>query len=277
MDSDSLVPLLWTWGLIICPMLYLVLRRPGCGLVASFCFQMWMLYWLGSLIHTFPWAALEGTEETLLGFQQATYAMAAFAVGVVIAGPAFGRAMLGKGFPQAPPVGFEPEMDITKARGYITMGLVAYFILRPTIGRFQGLMAVPTSASQLVVTGCCLKCWMAAKTDGKPGLMRALPQTFLIPLVVLVKQGFMSYGVLAISTIGLFVAQFFRPRWILAFAAVISAYVGMTAYVTYMRDRDEIRAVLWGGEATSLTAKLQLVWHTASTFDLFDPKRSGPA
>jgi hypothetical protein len=90
-------------------------------------------------------------------------------------------------------------------------------------------------------------------------------------MVVLVKQGFMSYGVLAISTIMLFVAQFFRPRWLLAIGTLACVYPGLSVYVTYMRDRDQIRSVVWSEDST-LSEKLQAAWHTASNIDLFDPK-----
>jgi hypothetical protein len=269
MDSNPLTPLLWSWVLILLPLTFVVLRRPSCGLVLSYCFQMWMLYWLGALIHTFPWSDLPDTDLVLLGFQQATWGIAAFAIGVIMAGPAIGTKMLGN--TQMPPAGFEPEMDITKARRYIMMGLISYFIIRPTLGRIPGLNAVPASASELVVTGCCLQAWMAWKSSGKPGLLRVLPQTLLIPLVVLVKQGFMSYGVLAISTIMIFVSQFFRPRWILTIAAVVCGYLGLTFYVSYMRDRTDIREVLWYSDS-SLSEKLGTAWHTATTLEPFDAK-----
>jgi len=271
MDSDSLPPLLWAWGFIVIPLLYLVVRRPCSGLVASYCFQMWMLYWLGALIHVFPWSELPDTDHVVLGFQQATWGMAAFAAAAIIAGPALGRLMLGKGVPETVPEGFQVEMDPASARRYIKIGLISYFILAPTVGRINGLNGVGAAASQLVVTGCCLQSWIAWQRGGKTALLRTIPQTFLIPMVTLVKQGFMSYGVLAISTIMLFVAQFFRPRWILFVGFAVGAYLGLTVYVSYMRDRTEIRSVVWT-EDRSTRDKIQAGWNTLTTLDAFDPK-----
>ena len=271
MDSNSLTPLLWTWGFIILPLLYLVVRRPSSGLVASYCFQMWMLYWLGALIHVFPWAELPETDHVELGFQQATWGIAAFAVGVVAFGPLLGRAMLGKGVPETVPEGFQVEMDPAIARRYIKMGLISYFILAPTVGRINGLNGVGSAASQLVVAGCCLQSWIAWNRGGKAALLRTMPQTFLIPMVTLVKQGFMSYGVLAITTIMLFVAGFFRPRWILLVGFMVGAYLGLTVYVSYMRDRTELRSVVWTEDRSTLE-KMQAGWHTLATLDAFDPK-----
>jgi hypothetical protein len=272
MGSDGLTPLLWAWGLILGPLFFVLMRRPSAGLVASYCFQMWMLYWLGAVIHAFPWAQLPDTEYVVVGFQQATFGMAMFAFGALAAGPGLARAMMGKGVPKNVPEDFAVEMDPARARKYITMGLISYFLLGPILGRIPGLQAVPAAASQLVVSGCCLQSWMAWHREGKAGLLHTLPQTLLIPMVTVVGQGFMSYGVLAVSTIMIFVAQFFRPRWILGAGALISAYLGLTVYVSYMRDRDEIRGAVWYAEDKSLSTRLKTTWHTVSTLDLFDPK-----
>ncbi len=272
MDSSALPPLLWAWVLILFTVIYVVLRRPSCGLVMSYCFQMWMLYWVGALIHALPWADLPETDLTVLGFQQATWGIGAFAVGVIAVGTRLGKAIAGKGVSESLSDETQVEMDPAAARRILMMGMISYFILGPTIGRFRGMNALPAAASQLVVAGSCLQAWMAWHKSGKAGLLHILPQTFLIPMVVLVRQGFMSYGVLAISTIGLFVSQFFRPRWILAAGFLVAAYAGMTVYVSYMRDRNDLRSVIWSGEESSLSDRVKVGWHTASNLDLFDAK-----
>jgi hypothetical protein len=112
---------------------------------------------------------------------------------------------------------------------------------------------------------------MVWRKSGKAGLIHILPQTILIPMVTLIRQGFLSYGVMALATIMLFIAQFFRPRWLLALAFLASAYPGLTVYVSYMRDRDDIRAVVWSGQNNSLRDRLETGWHTLSTMEAFDP------
>lgn len=230
-----------------------------------------MLYWLGALIHAFPWADLPETDFVVLGFQQATWGLAAFTVGLLVASKSLGKAILGRGVREPAGDGSDVEMDLAKARKYLMLGLVSYFILAPTIGRIKGLNALAAVTSQMVVSGACLQAWMVWHRSGKAGLLRILPQTILIPVVTVVHQGFMSYGILAISTIMLFVAQFFRPRWLLAAGALICVYPGLTAYVTYMRDRADIRAVVWSSEGSSLSERVQTAWHTVTTLEPFDP------
>jgi hypothetical protein len=50
---------------------------------------------------------------------------------------------------------------------------------------------------------------------------------------------------------------------------VLIAYLGFSAYVTYMRDRSEIRRVVWGGE--SVTERVSSVLATVRAPELFDP------
>jgi len=50
--------------------------------------------------------------------------------------------------------------------------------------------------------------------------------------------------------------------------SLLAAYIGMSLYVTYMRDRDDIRMVVWGGESAS--ARLSRLRDTFTNLELFD-------
>jgi nitrate reductase NapE component len=265
MDKAQFTPLLAAWIAILVPLVVISWRSRSVGLVAAYCFQMWMFYWLGTALHAFPWSELDEDEAVFLGFQQATYAVAAFAAGALLLGPLLGRFVLGKMRPE--PSG---AADSSIPRRYTICGLIAYFVLAPTIGRLPGMNAIPAVASQLVVIGCCLQCWLAWHLRGRTALLRSLGPSMLIPLVILMKQGFMSYGVLAMSVILLFIAQFYRPRWAIAALLVVSAYPGLTVFVNYMRDRNDIRAAVWGGE--EVTGRMAQIWQTATNMQWFNPK-----
>jgi hypothetical protein len=264
-DKSTLIPFLVLWGVAIAPLLYQVGRLPSCGLVAGYLFQMWMLHWIGALVHAFPWSELPDTELVAAGLEESTVAIIAFAVGAIVAGPALSRAMLGKS-PVLTRIG---ELDSKIPRTYILMGIISYFVLAPTIGQFPGLNAVPAAGSQLVIVGCCLMCWNAWHRKGKTGLIKTLIPTLLIPMVTVVKQGFLGFGVIAVSIILLFTAQFFRPRWVLAVGLAVAAFLGLTTYVSYMRDRTEIRMAVWN--EAPLSERIGTAWHTVSTLDWFDP------
>ena len=268
MEKSQFTPLLAAWIVVLVPLFIAGWRSRSVGLVAAFCFQMWMFYWLGAALHALPWSELDEDEAVLLGFQQGTYAMAAFAAGALLLGPGLGKTILGRIRPE--PAG---AIDFSVPRRYTICGLVAYFVLAPTIGSIPGMNAIPACASQLVVVGCCLQCWLAWHLKGRAAMLRSLGPALLIPLVILMRQGFMSYGVLTMSIILLFIAQFCRPRWVIAAVLLVSAYPGLTVYVNYMRDRNDIRAAVWGG--AELTGRMARIWQTAATMEWFNPKDSG--
>jgi hypothetical protein len=220
-----------------------------------------MLHWLGGLIFALPWAELPDWTTVLLGFEQSTYGVVAFAVGATIFGPRLGRWVVGKA---AAPV---DAADLALPRTYVVLGVISYFAVAPTIGRISGLNFLPAVGSQLVIVGCCLACWQAWHARGRAALLRTLAPTLVIPMVTIVMQGFLGFGVIAISIILFFCAQFFRPRWLLVAGFLVAGYAGLCFYTSYMRDRNMIRASVSGGD--SLSKRLEMVSRTTSNIEAF--------
>ncbi len=262
-DSSAFIQPLALLLVVIAGLIVLGWKTRSVGLVAGFSFQIWMYYWLGGLIHAFPWAQLEEDEAVVIGVRYAGYAMLAFAAGAVLIAPAIGKAMVGKARGPSQP------MDPGIPRRCIIYGMVAYFILAPTIGNLPSGSSVVAAGSQLVVVGFCLSAYMTLRLKGGAAAVRGLLLTALIPLVILARQGFMSFGILALSVILVFVGQFYRPRWAIAAALLALAYPGLSLYVTYMRDRTEIRESVWGGE--DMGARLARIWQTLSSPEAFNP------
>jgi hypothetical protein len=98
--------------------------------------------------------------------------------------------------------------------------------------------------------------------------VRLLAISLCLPLVTVMTAGFIGYGIAAATAILAFIANFYRPRWRVLIAAVIFSYVGLSLYVTYMRDREAIREVVWSGQP--LDARVERVRLTLSTFEWFD-------
>lgn len=240
-------------------------KTRSIGLIAAFCFQIWMFYWLGGLIHAFPWSELDEDEAVYLGLQYATYGMVAFTAGVMLAGPPLAKFLIRRASNGSP----QPK-DMSFGRRCILWGMCAYFILAPTIGGLPSGSAIAGVGSQLVVVGFCLQSYMAWHLKGRAAFLRTVGPAFLIPVVILAKQGFMSYGIMAVSIILCFIAQFYRPRWAIAAVLAALAYPGLSVYVSYMRDRSDIRAAVWGGEAVS--DRMSRIWETFSTLETFNPK-----
>jgi hypothetical protein len=260
MDKSEFIPYLCLWIVAAGAIVWKTWSSAGAGLVLSYCFQMFLLYWMGGLIHALPWSDLPETDYVLLGLQRSTYGIIAFAIGSLAAGPWIARKLQANQPPQVP----DPKL----AGLLIRLGLVFYFILGPTLGRLPGLNAVGAVGSQFVVVGISLNCWCSWLSGGARALLKSLAPALLIPAATLLTQGFMSYGVIALSTVMIFSAQFFRPRWILLLGGILSGYVGLSGYVAYMRDRDELRAAIWGGD--SMSDRISRARETLQNTEWFD-------
>jgi len=99
-------------------------------------------------------------------------------------------------------------------------------------------------------------------------LGRWLVVTLCLPLLTIVSQGFIGYGMAAATAVLAFIANFYRPRWRVLVGGLLLGYVGVCLYVTYMRDRTEIRDVVWTGQP--VLARVERVWITLSSIETFD-------
>ena len=262
-DSTDLAPYLILWIFALALLVWKTWRKAGAGLMLAYCFQMFILYWVGAAAHVLPWSNLPSTDYVYLGFQQATWGLLSFAFGAIAIGP-----RVVKQITQKIPSQIAPDLRLPRA--YIVYGIFSYFLLAPTLGRLKGFGAIASVGSQLVVVGCCLNCWKAWQTGGKPALMRALGPTLLIPCVTTVVQGFLGFGVMAISTIVVFCAQFFRPRWILIAGLIVSCYLGLSVYTNYMKGRTELRQTVWDQDSR-LKDKVNKFAALFQDFQFFDP------
>jgi hypothetical protein len=261
MEKSQLIPYLCVWALAALAIVRQTWRQAGSGLILAYCFQLFLLYWLGGAIHALPWSDLPQLDFVILGLQTSTYAIVALAVGSLVLGPLVANRIhsdrwhISTANPKLP-------------RIYIVLGVVFYFVIGPTLGRLQGFNAVAAAGTQFVVVGISLNCWRAWRAGGSKPLFITLAPALLIPAATVVVQGFMSYGVIALATIITFCAQFFRPRWILLVSGLIVGWIGLSGYTAYMKDREDLRAVIWGGD--SFSGRLDRTMQTIENAGWFD-------
>jgi hypothetical protein len=87
-------------------------------------------------------------------------------------------------------------------------------------------------------------------------------------LLTVVTRGFISYGAVAALTVLIFTSTFVRSRFVVVVAGILIGYLGLSVYVTYMRDRGEIRETVWGGQP--LRNRVERVTTTIKGFEWFD-------
>jgi hypothetical protein len=230
----------------------------GVGITLAFLLRFWMDYGLGSLLYLMPWVPLPDIAVEQLGFTEACWALGLFLGGWMV-----GAAMSGK-------VKHHPRYTVDNKLpiAYLVSGVFSQVVLTRTIGHLPSISAVVSCANSLIVVGIALWCWQAYVEGGKTLLLRRFSTTLALPAFSLLGQGFMSFGTAALMAVLMFIAQIYKPRRHMLGAITVLMLVGLTFYVNYMRDRDEIRSLVWGG--AGLSERAARVWQTVVTSEMLD-------
>jgi len=248
---------------------YLLLRHWhtdwGVGLLATYVVSLAAIHWLTPVLYLLPWHEGGALAETALGTREAALGMIGLAVGVEVVNHLRRRA----------DTHGRDVRDVRKALGhrlvdvYLGAGLFLYFIASPLTEGIAGLTAIVSTGSTLVAVGIGLKCWNAWQTDRKMYMWLWLVSAALLPLITVAAQGFLGYGYAAMLIVLSFMASFNRPTWKEGAAALALGFLGLSVYVTYMRDRAEIREVVWS--ESSYEDRMERLSDTLSNFEWFNP------
>jgi len=238
--------------------------RSGVGLLITYVMSFGGIHWLAAAIYLLPWYHNRGTDLVELGLREATYATLALAIGAEIVVLILKRRELALGRVTVQ----SAVIDRRAVNLYLVAGIVLYGVISPLAQALPSVQALIATGSTVIVVALGLKAWNGWQRGEGSTLWRWLGVTALMPLMTVVTQGFLGYGFAAMLTVFAFVGSFYRPRWKVIAAGMVLAYLGMSVYVTYMRDRNDIRAVVWGGKGWNDRAN-QLS-ETFSNFEWFD-------
>ena len=252
---------------------FVMIRRwragASVGLVFTYVFSFSTNYFLGAALYLLPWYSSSTVDLTFRGLRQSTFAVLAFTLGSEVAGIVLARRSAAAAHAEEVPV--EQSSLLVDRRliyFYLVSGIVLYGVILPIAGEFASLTAIAATGSTLAVVAIGLLCWNAFHA-GKTGTFWAsLAATTLLPVMTVLGQGFLGYGFAGMLTVLSFVASFYRPRWRILVLGVLLGYVGLSVYVTYMRDRSDIRAVVWGG--ASVGNRVTQAEDTFGNFEWFD-------
>jgi hypothetical protein len=238
-------------------------RAPHVGLLLTYVFIFGALHWFAPLLHLLPWFTEFPGDLTAEGLRESVFAMAGFAAGAeLLSWTRFGQS--GEAVDETPEAANAPRL----VNLYLGTGAALYaFTLLG--GRLPFLEAVVSTGSTLVAVGVGLKCWMAQRDGQRKQLFFFLGLTSLFPVLTLVAQGFLGYGFVAVLIVISFVGSLQTSRWKTAVGGTLLIYLGLCVYVTYMRDRTDIRDVVWGGR--SITSRLAQLDYTFRNAELFNP------
>jgi hypothetical protein len=154
---------------------------------------------------------------------------------------------------------------------YLITAAVLYGVVTPLAGRLPTVGAIASTGSTLLAVAVGLKAWNA-RLDSQPARAALwMSATVAFPVITVLSQGFLGYGFAAALIVFSLLASFGRPGLKTVIATVLLAYAGLSVYVTYMRDRGDIRSVVWGGATfEDRWDQLSTTIGTTEWFDLHD-------
>ena len=255
------------WG---CLAAYVLFRHWRCGrgvgLLLTYLFSLASIHFLAPIAHLLPWfEPVRGFDLTPEGLRQSTLALLGFAIGFEIV-TLRQRTTDEPGDAGAGRTGIATHSLINL---YLLSGIGLY-----TLSIFAGglpfMTAVVSTGATLVAVSVALKCWESWRAGAISRMWLWLCLTLAFPLITVVTQGFLGYGFVAVLVVASFVASLQRLRWQTVVAGLLLVYGGLSIYVTYMRDRGQIRDVVWGGEAVN--TRFSQLQATFLEIEWFDPR-----
>lgn len=253
------------WLVLAAALIAIVAPRPGMG------GPLTLAYFLGcSIIHVpgvlsymggaMPDAAL---EPTIVGFQMTLVGLAAF-----IAGAAFGRG------PQLVAV-YRRRVDadgtavLQLGNRILAIGVVSFLVIQPLLGGIGSVAAVVSTLSLLLIVGLWLRLYASVTLGRMRGLWLTLAVLPILPLVTLTSSGFVSSGVswvLAVVTLAFILV---RRRFLFLVATPVVLFIGLSFFVTYAGQRNDIREVVWS-DRSSITERIDSVAAMITSFQPLD-------
>ena len=260
-----MIELLLLWVVLFCILVFYIHTREGGGLTLAYFLNLSLIHVPGLLAFMDPASGFGGREYTRVGFEMTLIGLVAFLAGVILAHRANRRS--GDAQVHAP----RTPASVFERAGWraLAIGVVAYFVLIPVSGFVPSLTAVVSALATLLILGLWLQCYGAAAARDKKGTLAILALLPLLPLATLVTGGFIGYGIGWILSVVAFLFVIARRRFWFYLAAPLVLFLGLSLFVTYMGQRDEIRDVVWQ-ERAGLFERIERVSTIITDFQMLD-------
>ncbi len=255
---------LYAWPIVIfiCLVVFKKTSMPNSGLVFAYITSLMINHFFGGLIYTFPWANFPDPESVARGFEMSTYAVIFFGIGAV------SLPLTLKTFQ----VSFKPTKMLKPNNNlpfvYGVTGILFFYVLRPVLSRIPSFATFVGAGWSLLVISICLFTWRAW-LNGRKKVLRWLALALILPVITVVGSGFLGFGAAAVAVCFIFFGTFYRPKWKVWTASVIVLYLSLSLFVTYMRERGDLRQAIWY-EKQTLFQKMEKFSKIFTDFEFLD-------
>jgi hypothetical protein len=256
--SIAVAGVVWLSGFVLATLVAARARGGSIGLPLAYLFGLGLIHVPGAMVYADGDYAWFDPAWVQRGFELSAIGAGAFAIGLLL----FHRLS-----PVPAPAGAGAVADDARPAATLAVGLACWLSLT-VLGDIPSLGAVVAAGSQLVPVAIILGLWRA-QASGR--LAPALPWfafAACLPLMTLGGKGFLGFGA-TMTIVVLFAAvALWRLWWRWLPLLPVLVFFGLSVFVTYMRDRGEIRELVWGGAA--LEARFERIATTVSTLEWFD-------
>ena len=267
MDNyNKLLILIIVWLICCC---FLIIndwrKKSSVGISLSFVLTLSIVHFFGALIYLNPtFSSYYYLDFTYSGFQLAVISLISFLIGNVLIGPFIYKLTFSSNKIDNSSISYKSYSPMT----YFIIGLMFYLFLSPII-RIQTLGAIVYSGSKLIIAGTCLGAYYAYKNNHYPKFYFWLLISLLFPLLTIINSGYIGYGISMFLPVIIFAAIFYKSKFKLILLLLLLLFINFSVYVTYMRDRNELRDIIWSNSAT--IPKITVLANTLYNFELFNP------
>src|SRR6266576_3448800 len=215
---------------------------PGSsGLTLSYLISLGFIHFWGGFIHARSWYHGGESDFTHLGFDQFAWAVTGFAAGRFIFAP-----LISKRLPVSEARTAAPGL----AKWSLALGVLLYGFLRTLLSNVPSFGAVASCGCALFIAGLCLFAWEGLRLRQPMKLALVLLSLVFLPFFTIVSAGFLGYGAAATCVVVSFLSCQVRSRISALFFLSITIYLGFCTFMTYMRDRADIRDEMWDEDST---------------------------
>jgi len=136
------------------------------------------------------------------------------------------------------------------AKWSLALGVLLYGFLRTLLSNVPSFGAVASCGGALFIAGLCLFAWEGLRLRQPMKLALVLLSLVFLPFFTIVSAGFLGYGAAATCVVVSFLSCQVRSRISALFFLSITIYLGFCTFMTYMRDRADIRDEMWDEDST---------------------------
>ena len=252
---------LWTIAAIVASLTTFFRDNRGAGLILGYIVNFSMYHWFASILYLDGGTVRHSTDVIFEGFRLSAIGMICFTLGAtLLAGLLLSR--------PNPPQTFRTVPHRALPATYLTLGYALGFLLYTSLGGIATLQALSAVGGSMASVAICLYLWIFVRKRQWGRVALVVLFVLATPVFTIATSGYIGFGLGSVVLTGSFLLSWFRPRWTLVVAGLLIGFVAMSSFVTYMRDRDDIREVVWNDE--TVAERFGVVGESFGDWEWFD-------